>query len=113
MNFDINLPTDHTLTAGDFYTNDQGVTWLIAFIYADNRACCNITGSSDVQIKLTFDQSSDEFRAVSFVNNQLVLTDSSNISAYAGIIFPANRDGDGNVTSLIGSLHRAYLLPIR
>jgi hypothetical protein len=114
MNFDINLPTGHTYSAGDVYTNDQGVSWLISFIYSeDNRACCNFTGSNDVQIKLSFDQTSDDFRAVSLVNGQLVLTTSENRSSYCGLIFPTVRDENNEVTSLTGSLHRAYLLPLR
>ena len=114
MNFDINLPTGHTYTAGDLYTNDHGVSWLISFLYNDdNRACCNLTGSSDVQIKLVSDQTSDEFRAMSLVNGQLVLTTSENRSSYCGLIFPATRDENNEITSLAGSLHRAYLLPLR
>tara|TARA_R100001440_G_C2499938_1_gene116403 strand:- start:84 stop:428 length:345 start_codon:yes stop_codon:yes gene_type:complete len=114
MNFDINLPQGHSYTAGDLYTNDQGVSWLIAFIYPDNtRACCNLTGSSDVQFKLTFDQTSDDFQAVSLVSGQLVLTTAENRASYCGLIFPAVRDENNNITSLTGSLHRAYLLPLR
>ena len=65
MNFDINLSGSHSYKSGDLYTNDQGVSWLISFLYDENKACCDLTGSSDVQIKLAFDQTSDEFRAMS------------------------------------------------
>ena len=113
MNFDINLSGSHSYKSGDLYTNDQGVSWLISFLYNEDRACCDLTGSSDVQIKLTFDQTSDEFRAMSLVNGQLVLTTSENRSSYCGLVFPATRDENNNITSLTGSLHRAYLLPLR
>jgi hypothetical protein len=113
MNFDINLPSDHSYTAGDLYTNNQGVSWLISFIYSDDRACCNLTGSSDVQVTLSFDQTSDEFRAVSLVNGQIVPTTAENRSSYCGLIFPATRDENNEITSLTGALHRAYLLPLR
>tara|TARA_R100000655_G_scaffold102813_1_gene148797 strand:- start:395 stop:739 length:345 start_codon:yes stop_codon:yes gene_type:complete len=114
MNFDINLNPGHSFEAGDVYTNDQGISWLIAFIYPENnRACCNLTGSSNASIKLAFDQTSDDFRAVSLINGQLVLTTSENISSYCGLIFPSTKDENNNVTSLTGSLHRAYILPLK
>ena len=113
MNFDITLQSGHSYSAGDLYTNEQEVSWLISFLYADNRACCNLTGSTDVQIKLTFDQTSDKFLAISLVSGQLVPTSAENRSSYCGIIFPATRDENNNIKSLTGSLHRAYLLPIR
>ena len=118
MNFDINLPSEHTYTSGDIYTNDQGTSWLIVFLYADGRACCSLTGSSDLRIKLKFDQTSDEFRAISLVNNEFVLTDTNNKATYCGLIFPATKDENNNVTSAVPQggtsyEHRAYLLPLR
>lgn len=123
MNFDINLPENHTYTAGDVYTNDQGVSWLIAFIYPDGRACCNLTGASNTHIKLKFNQTSDDFRAISLVNGEFVLTTADNRPTYCGLIFPATKDGNSTITSVVPQdlenpgvdfySHRAYLLPLR
>jgi hypothetical protein len=127
MNFDIQLSENHIYKAGDIYTNSQGVNFLISFLYPLEliksegesglttiyRACCTLTGSTDCNVKLSFDQTSNDFVAVSLVNNQLVLTSESNRSNYCGILFPATRDNNGAVTSLTGTLHRAYLLPLK
>lgn len=118
MNFDINLPSEHTYTSGDIYTNDQGISWLIVFLYGDGRACCSLTGSSDLRIKLKFDQTSDNFKAISLVNNEFVLTDANNKATYCGLIFPATKDENNNVVSVVATgetsyEHRAYLLPLR
>ena len=124
MNFDINLPENHTYTAGDLYTNDQWVSCLIAFIYPEGtRACCDLTGASNTHIKLKFNQTSDDFRAISLVNGEFVLTTAENRSTYCGLIFPATKDENGNVTSVVPQDpenpdvdfygHRAYLLPLR
>lgn len=124
MNFDINLPENHSFTAGDIYTNDQGVSWLVSFIYPDsNKACCNLTGASNTLIKLKFNQSSDDFRAISLVNGEFVLTTTDNRSNYCGLIFPATKDENGTITSVVPQdpenpdvdyyAHRAYLLPLR
>ena len=128
MNFDITLQENHTYEAGDIYTNDQGVSWIIIFLHpiqtiqsGENggdvinvkRACCHLPGSSNSTIKLPFDQTSDDFRAISFVNGAFELTTNSNKSSYCGLIFPAAKDENDNVTSVTGQLHRAYLLPLK
>ena len=125
MNFDIQLNENHSFSAGDIYTNSQGVSFLIAFLYPPEvavsedetstttyRACCTLAGSTDCKIKLNFDQTSDDFQAISLVNGNFVLTNSDNRQSYCGLIFPAVRDENNNITSLTGSLHRAYLLPL-
>ena len=114
MNFDITLQENHTYEAGDVYTNDQGISWLICFIHNSSlKACCHLPGSSNSTIKLPFDQTSDDFRAISFVNGVFELTTNSNKSNYCGLIFPASKDENDNVTSVTGQLHRAYLLQLK
>jgi len=136
MNFDIQLNENHSFSAGDIFTNDQGVDFLIAFLYPPEvfesedgslttiyRACCTLAGSTDCKIKLKFNQTSDNFKAISLVNNQFVLTTAENRSTYCGLIFPATKDESGNITSVVPEdsenpdvdyySHRAYLLPLR
>ena len=126
MNFDIQLSENHNYNSGDIYTNNQGVSFLISFLYPPEvieseteplttiyRACCTLPRSTDCAVKLGFDQTSDEFLAVSMNNGALEITTDGNRSSYCGLIFPAVRDESNNITSLTGSLHRAFLLPLR